>query len=146
MTRLAGAFRRGLICLFSMLFLSAAPAPAVWAQASNCSAKLDLYEGPAQTLQSVAHCVLEKPYPYLIGQDGKDIVMIRLQEIKRVERLPEEAKGEMIGLLLFEVENNSGSKRKLGLNGITFWAGQSAGSLVRIPFVKIKRITISCPQ
>lgn len=145
MTRLAGAIRLGSICLLGMLFLSAAHAPAVWAQASNCSAKLDLYEGPVQTMQSVAHCVLEKPYPYLIGQDGKDIVMISLQEIKRVERLTEEAKGDMIGLLLFEVEVGAGSKRKVGLNGSTFWSGQGAGSMTRIPFAKIKRIIISCP-
>ncbi len=145
MRHLRGALGIALIFSFAWLWLAAAGAPLVWAQATGCSAELDLVGGQNQTLQSVAHCVLEKPYPYLIGQDGKEVAMIGLREVKRVERLPEEAKGDMIGLLIFEVETVGGAKKKIGLNGSTFWSGKGPAGMERIPFAKIRKIIISCP-
>jgi hypothetical protein len=145
MRRLRGALKIALIFWLATLGLALAAAPLAWAQTSNCMANVALTQGQAKTLQSVAHSMLEKSYPFLVGQAGAEVSMTSLQAIKEVRRLPEEAKGDMIGLLIFEVELSGGAMKKLGLNGATFLVGQGPGGEQRIPFAQIEKITISCP-
>jgi hypothetical protein len=106
---------------------------------------VELEQGPAKSLLGVAHCMLKKRYPYLVGQEGAEVSVTSLREIKQVSRLQEEAKGDMIGLLLFEMEKVDGSKKKMGFNGSTFLVGSGPAGEERIPFARIKTITIYCP-
>ena len=145
MRRLRGALGIILVCIFIMTGLVMPGAPTAWAQAENCTATVELEQGSTEVLQGVAHCMLKKKYPYLVGQIGAEVSMTSLQSVKKVRRLAEEAKGDMIGLLMFEVETTGGAKKKLGLNGATFLVGRGAGGELRIPFAKIKNVTISCP-
>ena len=132
-------------CLTAILCLVLSALQPARAEFSACQARVELSEGGPQTLKSVAHCVLKKRYPYLIGQEGKDVVVLPLRRIRRLARLDQEAKGDMIGLLLFEVETNGGTKHTLGLNGSTNLVGQGPGGEVRLPFARIRKITFTCP-
>lgn len=142
---LRGALGIVLICLFAMLGLAVAGAPGAWAQDVNCNATVELEQGSAKSLLNVAHCMLKKRYPYLVGQAGAEVSMTSLREIKQVSRLHEEAKGDMIGLLMFEMETVDGTKKKMGFNGSTFLVGSGPAGEERVPFAQIKTITISCP-
>ena len=145
MRRLQEALGIILVCIFAMPGLVLVGATGAWAQAGHCTATVEVEQGSTEVLQDVAHCMLKKRYPYLVGQIGAEVSMTSLQSVKKVRRLAEEAKGKMIGLLMFEVETTGGTSKKLGLNGSTFLVGLGAGGELRIPFAKIKTVTISCP-
>ena len=51
----------------------------------------------------------------------------------------------VILLLLFELEKFDGSKKKMSFNGSTFLVGSGPAGEERIPFARIKTITIYCP-
>lgn len=145
MRRLHGAVRIVLICLLAMLGLALAAASGAWAQDSDCKAQVDMAQGTAKTLNNISHGMLKKQYPFLVGQAGGEVSMTSLHSIKQVQRLKEEAKGDMIGLLMFEVELTGGETKKLGLNGSTYLVGKGPGGEQRIPFASINKITITCP-
>lgn len=115
------------------------------ARAITCDAQVELTDGSTLVLKQVTHGMLEKRYPYLIGQEGSDVTMLSFADLKQAERLEEQGAGDMIGLIIFQAETLKNDKRKLGLNGSTYLIGLGDQGEERVPFARIRKITLNCP-
>ncbi|KMY67532.1 hypothetical protein AAU61_11990 [Desulfocarbo indianensis] len=129
----------------SALVLSLCVPMIAGARAVACDAQVELIDGSTQVLKQVTHGMLEKQYPYLIGQEGADITMLSFAELKQAERLEEHGVGDMIGLIVFQAETLKNDKHKLGLNGSTYLMGQGKDGEERVPFARIRKIILDCP-